>query len=73
VFFSSAVRLAPGRFETVGTSRAVALATSAPSLAQARERLHACAGPVGVLEWRHDVGDDAYLEGLQRLLARQPA
>jgi phosphoribosylamine---glycine ligase len=73
VFFSSAVRLAPGRFQTVGTSRAVALATSAPSLAEARERLHACAGPVGVLEWRHDVGDDAYLEGLQRLLARQPA
>jgi phosphoribosylamine--glycine ligase len=73
VFFSSAVRLAPGRFQTVGTSRAVALATSAPNLAEARERLHACAGPVGVLEWRRDVGDDAYLEGLQRLLARQPA
>ena len=73
VFFSSAVQVAERSFETVGTSRAVALATSAPTLAQARERVVACAGAVPVLEWRRDVGDEAYLEGLQGLLARQPA
>ena len=73
VFFSSAVQIAPGRFQTVGTSRAVALATCAPSLAQARELIHACAASVPVLQWRRDVGDEAYLEGLHRLLARQPA
>jgi phosphoribosylamine-glycine ligase len=73
VFFSSAVQLAPRSFQTVGTSRAVALAASAPSLARARERVVACARTVPVLEWRRDVGDDAYLEGLHRLLARQPA
>ena len=28
---------------------------------------------VPVLQWRRDVGDEAYLEGLHRLLARQPA
>jgi phosphoribosylamine--glycine ligase len=73
VFFSSAEQIAPRRFRTVGTSRAVALAASAPSLAQARELIHACAESVPVLEWRRDVGDDAYLEGLHRLLARAPA
>jgi phosphoribosylamine--glycine ligase len=72
VFFSSAVRIAPRRYETVGTSRALALASSAPSLEQARERVLAGARSVPVLEWRNDVGDEAYLEGLQRLLARQP-
>lgn len=73
VFFSSAVQLEPRQYETVGTSRAVALAASAPSLARARERVLAAARSVPVLEWRQDVGDDAYLEGLQRLLVRQPA
>ncbi|HWX74719.1 MAG TPA: hypothetical protein VNZ05_05390 [Solirubrobacteraceae bacterium] len=73
VFFSSAVQIAERRYETVGTSRAVALAASAPSLGEARERIHACARTVPVLEWRRDVGEEAYLDGLQRLLARQPA
>jgi phosphoribosylamine--glycine ligase len=73
VFFSSAVRIGARSFETVGTSRAVALATSAPSLAQARQRVLDGARSVPVLEWRNDVGDEAYLEGLQGLLARQPA
>jgi phosphoribosylamine---glycine ligase len=73
VFFSSAVQVAERCFETVGTSRAVALAASAPTLAQARERIVGCARAVPVLEWRSDVGDEAYLGGLQGLLARQPA
>jgi|SRR5438874_1249398 len=73
VFFSSAVEVAERCFETVGTSRAVALAASAPTLARARERVVGCARAVPALEWRRDVGDEAYLEGLRGLLARQPA
>jgi phosphoribosylamine-glycine ligase len=73
VFFSSAVRAGPGLFRTVGTSRAVALATSAPTLEQARERVHGWAGEVPVLEWRRDVGDGRYLEGLSRLVDGAPA
>ena len=73
VFFSSAVEVAERCFETIGTSRAVALAASAPTLARARERVVGCARAVPVLEWRRDVGDEAYLEGLRGLLARQPA
>jgi len=73
VFFSSAVQLDPCSYETVGTSRAVALAASAPTLPRARERVMASARTVPVLEWRRDIGDDAYMEGLQSLLARQPA
>ena len=72
VFFSSAVQAGGGRahlYRTVGTSRAVALATSAPELEQARARLHGWASQVPVLEWRRDVGDTGYLEGLTRLVA----
>src|SRR6266516_2521422 len=56
VFFSTAVEAAPGRYRTVGTSRAVALASTAPTLAAARERVVGCASRVPVLEWRRDVG-----------------
>jgi len=73
VFFASAVRTAEKTFRTVGTSRAVALATTAPTLEQARERVAACAASVGALEWRRDVGDEAYLRGLVRLLAPDPS
>ena len=68
VFFSSAVEAAPGRYRTVGTSRAVALASTAPTLAAARERVVGCASRVPVLEWRRDVGDERYLEGLRTLV-----
>ena len=68
VFFSSAVEYAPGRYRTVGTSRAVALASTAPTLAAARERVVGCASRVPVLEWRRDVGDERYLEGLRTLV-----
>src|SRR5271169_4136652 len=69
VFFSSAVATAENSYRTVGTSRAVALASTAPSLEQARARVAECAGTVPVLEWRRDVGDERYLEGLRALVA----
>ncbi len=71
VFFSSAVEVSEGTYRTVGTSRAVALASTAPTLEQARVRVVACARSVPVLEWRTDVGDERYLDGLSRLLVPQ--
>ncbi|HEY4997447.1 MAG TPA: hypothetical protein VII03_05575, partial [Solirubrobacteraceae bacterium] len=71
VYFSSARALADGRYRTVGTSRAVALATGAATLEQARTRIVSCAGTVPVLEWRSDVGDEGYLNGLGRLVGAQ--
>jgi phosphoribosylamine--glycine ligase len=68
VFFSSAVHVAGRTYRTVGTSRAVALATTAPSLRAAHERIVACAGSVGRLQWRREVGDERYLQELARLV-----
>jgi phosphoribosylamine--glycine ligase len=68
VFFSSAVSLGDDAYRTVGTSRAVALASTAPTLEQARERVVGWAQGIPVLEWRHDVGESAYLDGLAGLL-----
>jgi phosphoribosylamine--glycine ligase len=68
VFFASAVRVGEKAYRTVGTSRAVALATTAPTLELARGRIVDCAGSVPVLEWRRDVGDAAYLNGLRKLV-----
>jgi len=72
VFFASAVQVAEKAYRTVGTSRAVALATTAATLEQARERIVECAGSIGVLEWRRDVGDEGYLTSLTELVSRQP-
>lgn len=69
VFFSSAVQVAENTYRTVGTSRAVALASTAPTLEQARARVAECAASVPVLEWRRDVGDERYLDDLARLVA----
>jgi phosphoribosylamine--glycine ligase len=69
VFFSSAVALGGERYRTVGTSRAVALAATAPALEQARARVAGWAERVPELEWRRDVGDERYLQGLCNLLA----
>ncbi len=68
VFFSAAVQTGADRYRTVGTSRAVALASTAPSLERARELVARCAASVTGLEWRSDVGDERYLQGLSRLL-----
>jgi phosphoribosylamine--glycine ligase len=68
VFFSSAVRSGERSFRTVGTSRALALATTAPTLEQARVRVVRCASSVPELEWRADVGAEGYLEGLRGLV-----
>jgi phosphoribosylamine--glycine ligase len=72
VFFSSAVQAGEGTYQTVGTSRAVALATTAPTLEQARARVVQSAVTIPVLEWRRDVGDEGYLDGLRALVAREP-
>jgi phosphoribosylamine-glycine ligase len=69
VFFSSAVGLGGDTYRTVGTSRAVALASTAPTLERARMDVARWAEGVPVLQWRRDVGDAAYLEGLSRLVA----
>jgi phosphoribosylamine---glycine ligase len=71
VYFSSAIAVGEDLYRTVGTSRAVALATGAPTLAEARARVLACAATVPVLEWRSDVGDERYLSGLRRLVYSQ--
>jgi phosphoribosylamine--glycine ligase len=68
VFFSSAMQTGENAYATVGTSRAVALVTTAPTLEQARARVSACAATVPVLEWRKDVGDERYLDGLRKLV-----
>ncbi len=68
VFFSSAVGLGGDGYRTVGTSRAVALASTAPTLERARMQVAGWAEGVPVLQWRRDVGDSSYLEGLSRLV-----
>ena len=68
VFFSSAVEIADNAYRTVGTSRAVALASTAPTLERARAMVAECAASVPVLEWRRDVGDERYLNDLTRLV-----
>ena len=73
VFFSSAIEVGKNTYRTVGTSRAVALASTAPTLEQARVRVVDCAASVPVLEWRRDVGDERYLNELARLVAPQAA
>jgi phosphoribosylamine---glycine ligase len=73
VFFASAIELGENRYSTVGTSRAVALATTAPTLERARRRVVECAGSVAVLQWRRDVGDMGYLNDLTRLVGRVPS
>jgi phosphoribosylamine---glycine ligase len=73
VFFASAVEIGENLYRTVGTSRAVALATTAPTLDDARRRLVKCAAAVDVLEWRRDVGDETYLNGLAKLVVGAPS
>jgi len=73
VFFSSAVGLGGDAYRTIGTSRAVALASTAPTLEQARARVAGWAEQVPVLEWRRDVGDGTYLDGLGDLLVAKAA
>jgi phosphoribosylamine--glycine ligase len=68
VFFSSAVQTGPDAYRGVGTSRAVALVSTAPTLEQARVRVSQAAASVPVLEWRADVGDERYLKDLRRLV-----
>jgi phosphoribosylamine--glycine ligase len=68
VFFSSAIQTGEHSYRTVGTSRAVALVSTAPTLEQARRRVAGGAASVPVLEWRRDVGDERYLNDLSQLV-----
>jgi phosphoribosylamine---glycine ligase len=70
VYFSSAVHVAEHTYRTVGTSRAVALATTAPTLADAHARIVELAASIDVLQWRREVGDERYLQGLARLVGQ---
>jgi phosphoribosylamine--glycine ligase len=70
VFFASSEQVGANAYHTIGTSRAVALVTTAPTLAQAHERIVACAGSVDTLQWRREVGDERYLNGLTGLVAQ---
>jgi phosphoribosylamine--glycine ligase len=72
VFFASAEETGEDTYRTLGTSRAVALATTAPALETARSRVVECARSVAGLQWRADVGDAGYLRGLAKLLAPAP-
>jgi phosphoribosylamine--glycine ligase len=69
VFFASSVALGANRYRTVGTSRAVALVTTALTLPAAHERIAACAGSAPPLQWRREVGDESYLRELSSLVA----
>jgi phosphoribosylamine--glycine ligase len=71
VFFSSAVQTGPDAYRTVGTSRAVALVSTASTLEQARVCVSEAAATVPVLEWRRDVGEERYLDDLRRLVENE--
>jgi phosphoribosylamine--glycine ligase len=73
VFFAAAVAAGGDSYRTVGTSRAVALSATAPTLEQARLRVIDSAASVPVLEWRKDVGDERYLDELTRLVETRAA
>ncbi len=68
VFFASSVQLGERTFRTVGTSRAVALVTTAPTLPEAHARILGCARSVDTLQWRAEVGDERYLSELAALV-----
>jgi phosphoribosylamine--glycine ligase len=68
VFFSSAVQTGRDTYRSLGTSRVLALATVAATLEQARARVVGCARSVPSLQWRSDVGDERYLQGLSKLV-----
>jgi phosphoribosylamine--glycine ligase len=73
VCFASSVATGENTYRTVGTSRAVALTTTARTLAEARSRVVECASSVLELEWRRDVGDEDYLNRLSGLVERRPS
>ena len=58
ILFSSAIELAPGEYETLGTSRSVAVVAKAGSLNAARAKVAAAIDSAisGGLEWRGDIG-----------------
>ncbi|HYB23258.1 MAG TPA: hypothetical protein VED41_05640, partial [Solirubrobacteraceae bacterium] len=73
VFFSAATQTGANAYRTVGTSRVVALATTAPTLERARRRVAEIAESIPVLQWRRDIGRMSYLEGLTALVRGEDA
>ena len=69
VYFASTEAIGAETYRTVGTSRALALTATAPTLEAARGRVADAASSVPVLEWRRDVGDARYLQALRRFVA----
>jgi phosphoribosylamine--glycine ligase len=65
VNFAACERIGEGRYRTTGSSRVLAMATMAPSLAEAHARIEAAiaAGFTAAhdLEWRRDVGHPDYV------------
>ncbi|HEX2295807.1 MAG TPA: phosphoribosylamine--glycine ligase [Actinomycetota bacterium] len=65
VNFGSCERVGENRYRTLGSSRILALSTTAPTLAEAHARVGAAIeeslGDSG-LEWRRDIGNPAYVE-----------
>ena len=70
-YFASAIRTAPHRYRTAGSSRCVALATAAETLDIAYARIEAgiAAHVQGPLQWRKDVGDPCYVAQLNNVCA----
>jgi phosphoribosylamine-glycine ligase len=58
VHFSSSIKVGPGEYQTIGSSRCVALAASGDVLEILRERMFSCLDRFysGPLEWRCDIG-----------------
>lgn len=71
VFFSSATRRGEKSFVTTGNSRCVALATSGPTTQKASERIEAsiARNVRGPLQWRKDIGTQAYIDTTIRCLS----
>jgi phosphoribosylamine--glycine ligase len=58
IYFSSAIELSPGHYETLGTSRSVAVVATDDSVEKARAKVAAAINLSirGGLEWRTDIG-----------------
>lgn len=67
VFFSAATKTAENSYSSVGNSRCVALATQAPTIQEATDRIESAIldGFSGDLQWRQEVGAESYIKNLR--------
>lgn len=63
VYFGAARRIGPNQYQTVGSSRALALTSRARTPWEAREKIHEAIhrGVSGPLQYRKDIGDHDYI------------